>query len=258
MAAGPLRNEEAERARVPRAAGGSSARTAAQAGPGAAAGNAAVVQMLREAGHPWAQGRHQHSSACGHQGEASPVQRSAQGGTAERAPQDEEHAHGSDPVADHSPAGQAALLGEAMASRSRSLPAPLLAAAVPYFQNPRLSAVQLHDTPVAQRATEALGAQAMTVGHHIFAPPAVVGNMRIMGHELSHANENLNGTPETGISNGAGLTVTDPRQNSENKADKDGAHFDAGAVTAPSVVARRAVTRDAGTAAVDEEASIPG
>ncbi|WP_329060133.1 eCIS core domain-containing protein [Streptomyces sp. NBC_01429] len=157
-----------------------------------------------------------------------------------------------------SPADQAALLGDAMASPSRALPAPLLAAAVPYFQNPNLSAVQLHDTPVAQRATEALGAQAMTVGHHIFAPPETVGNMRIMGHELSHANENLNGTPETGISNGAGLTVTDPKQRSEQKADKDGVFFGAGATTAPSVVAQRAVTQDAGSAAVDEDASTAG
>ncbi|MEU9522517.1 hypothetical protein [Streptomyces sp. NPDC048224] len=29
-------------------------------------GNAGVVQMLRMAGHPWAQGRHQHGPGCGH------------------------------------------------------------------------------------------------------------------------------------------------------------------------------------------------
>ncbi|MFE3826605.1 DUF4157 domain-containing protein [Streptomyces sp. NPDC059092] len=161
-------------------------------------------------------------------------------------------------MADHSPADQAALLGDAMASRSRSLPAPLLAAAVPYFQNPNLSAVELHDNPVAQRATEALGAQAMTVGHHIFAPPAIVGNMKIMGHELSHANENLNGTRETGNDNGAGVTVTDPKQPSEQKADKDGVFFNAGAATAPSVGVQRAATRDAGSAAVNEDASMAG
>ncbi|MET9662994.1 hypothetical protein [Streptomyces sp. NPDC006510] len=32
----------------------------------AVAGNAAVVQMLRQAGHPWAQEQHQHSPGCGH------------------------------------------------------------------------------------------------------------------------------------------------------------------------------------------------
>ncbi|MFJ8000403.1 DUF4157 domain-containing protein [Streptomyces sp. NPDC096310] len=207
--------------------------------------------MLRQAGHSWAQDRHQHNSACGHQSEGSQVQRSAQGRTVERAPQGEEHAHGND----HGPADQTALLRDAMASRSRPLPAPLLAAAVPYFRNPNLSAVELHDNPVAQRATESLGAQAMTVGHHIFAPPEIVGNMRIMGHELSHANENLNGTRETGISNGAGLTVTDPKQGSEQKADKDGVFFDAGSATAPSIGAQRAATQDVGFAAVNEDAS---
>ena len=39
-------------------------------------GNAAVVQMLREAGHPWSQDRHRHSTDCGHQQPEQPVQRS--------------------------------------------------------------------------------------------------------------------------------------------------------------------------------------
>ncbi|WP_243766698.1 hypothetical protein [Streptomyces sp. GC420] len=45
------------------------------------AGNAAVVQMLRRAGHPWAQEMHQHSAGCSHQqtghAQQPAVQRSA-------------------------------------------------------------------------------------------------------------------------------------------------------------------------------------
>jgi hypothetical protein len=41
------------------------------------AGNAAVVQMLRQSGHSWAQPeQHQHSAGCGHRGESPAVQRS--------------------------------------------------------------------------------------------------------------------------------------------------------------------------------------
>lgn len=41
-------------------------------------GNAAVVQMLRQAGHPWAEGTHQHDAGCEHeQGGQPSVQRSA-------------------------------------------------------------------------------------------------------------------------------------------------------------------------------------
>ncbi|MEV7087626.1 DUF4157 domain-containing protein [Streptomyces sp. NPDC093085] len=255
MTTSPIRNKEAERGHMPLTAREPTAGSAAQGGPDlmASAGNAAVVQMLRQAGHPWAQSRHQHGPACGHQGSGSQVQRSVPDTTVERAHQDGEHAHDGGPgaaaeaaEADHSPAAQAALLNEAIASPSRSLPTPLLDAAVPYFQNPNLGAAQLHDNPVAQRATEALGAQAMTVGHHIFAPPKVARDMRIMGHELSHVNENLNGTKETGVNSGAGFAVTDPNQGSERSADKDGAFFEAGAATAPSVVAQRAASGHAG------------
>lgn len=223
-----------------KAAGSRSNSAAMLVGLQAQAGNAAMVQMLRQAGHPWAQDSHQHSSNCGHQVEGAGVQRSAQETVeAEARPRT---------VDDHSPEGQRALIDQAMASPSRRLPEPLLEAAKPYFQNENLDVTRLHDNPVAQRATEAMGAQAMTIGTHIFAPPEAVRNMHLMGHELSHVNENLNGTRETGKSNGAGVIVTDPGQNSEQKADRDGVSFAAGAASAPSVVTQRA-TRKAGTPA---------
>jgi hypothetical protein len=210
-------------------------------------GNAAVVQMLRQAGHPWAQG--QHGSACGHQGHGSEVQRSAQNEAVQRSPQGGEHDEGHEALADSSPDGQKALLDAAMASPSRSLPGSLLAEAVPFFQNPGLSAAQLHDNPVAQRATAALGAEAMTVGTHIFAPPRVVADKTVMGHELSHVSENLKGTLGTGVRNAAGMTITDPGQGSERSAARDGASFGAGAATAPSLTAQRTPAPDAVSAA---------
>ncbi|MBZ6140616.1 DUF4157 domain-containing protein [Streptomyces olivaceus] len=133
-----------------------------------------------------------------------------------------------------------------MSSPSRPLPESLRAAAEPFFGNRNFSTTQVHDNPVAQRATAALGAQAMTVGNHIFAPPSVIGDMRVMGHELSHVNENLGGTTETGTDMGAGLTVTRPEQHSEQKADRDGVFFAAGAATAPSVAVQRSASRSAG------------
>ncbi|MFD3665652.1 hypothetical protein ACFWVF_34455 [Streptomyces sp. NPDC058659] len=36
------------------------------AGPRPGAGNAAAIQLLRQAGHPWAQELHQHDAGCGH------------------------------------------------------------------------------------------------------------------------------------------------------------------------------------------------
>lgn len=207
-------------------------------------GNEAVVQMLRQAGHPWARERHQHGPGCVHPAQGSPVQRATAGRTVARSLQEEEHVHGGgcghEAVQDTGPAGQLELLESAKASPSRSIPAPLLAEAVPFFQNGNLSSARLHDNPVAQRAVEAMGARAMTVENHIFAPPDVVGNVEIMGHELSHVDKNLRDVTETGHSNGA-VTVTDPGQPSEVSAANDGAALAAGMSTAPSLVAQRAV-----------------
>ncbi|GGJ64470.1 hypothetical protein [Streptomyces brasiliensis] len=68
-----------------------------------------------------------------------------------------------------------------------------------------------------------------------------------MGRRLR--TRGLKGTRETGNTNSAGVTITDPNQHSEHKADRDGAFFDAGAATAPSVVAQRAVEQSAGNRA---------
>ncbi|MGR3931628.1 eCIS core domain-containing protein [Streptomyces sp. BRA346] len=192
------------------------------------AGNQAVVEMLRRAGHPGAQDRHQHGAGCGHQAQEAPVQRS-----------EEEDGHVHDEVRDTSPEGQSALVAAAMNTPSESLPSSVVAKAGAFYQNDRLSSTRVHRDAVAQRATAAMGAEAMTIGNHIFLSAGTAGDDKLIGHELSHVDKNLKGVPETGHSNGAGVSVTDPRQDSEQAAEKDGDAYAAGRTTAPSVAAQR-------------------
>lgn len=110
-----------------------------------------------------------------------------------------------------------------------------------FYQNDRLSSARVHRDAVAQRATAAMGAQAMTVGNHIFLGAGTTGDQRLIGHELSHVDKNLKGLPETGHSNGAGVTVTDPGQHSERVAERDGDAYAARETTAPAVVVARSV-----------------
>ncbi|WP_252395288.1 eCIS core domain-containing protein [Streptantibioticus parmotrematis] len=213
-------------------------------------GNAAVVQMLRQAGHAWARDAHQHGPGCGHSAQASqpqgspasPVQRAVEE-PAQRAVEEDEHAHGH--VPDTSPEGQSALLAAARQSPSEPLPSSVVAKAEPFFQNDRLSSTRVHRDAVAQRATAALGAQAMTVGNHIFLSAAAVGDERILGHELSHVDKNTRNIRETGNDNGAGVTVTDPGQGSERAAEADGHAYATGMATAPSVGVQRTVATGA-------------
>ncbi|MFG2679437.1 DUF4157 domain-containing protein [Streptomyces sp. NPDC048392] len=157
----------------------------------------------------------------------------------------DEHRHGAgcghDGLADSSPEGQVQLLNEAMSTPSSPLPGPLRSEAESFYQTD-FSPARFHDNPVAQRATAALGAQAMTVGTHVFLGPQAAGRKDLIGHELKHVKENMSGVRETGNDNGAGLPVTDPGQSSERTADADGAAFGAGAKIAPSVAALGAVT----------------
>jgi hypothetical protein len=176
------------------------------------------------------------------------LQRSVGNNVVSRLIDRDEHQHGAgcghDGIDDSSPKAQAQLLNEAMATPSTPLSGSLRSEAESFYQAD-LSPTRLHDNPVAQRATAALGAQAMTVGTHVFLGPQAAGRKDVIGHELGHVKENLSGVRETGKDNGAGVTVTDPGQGSERAAEADGAAFGAGADVAPSVVAQRAVTEHA-------------
>jgi hypothetical protein len=73
----------------------------------------------------------------------------------------------------------------------------------------------------------------MTIGTHVFLPPAAARRKDIVGHELSHANTNIRGVRETGNDNGTGVIVTDQEQGSERSAEADGAAFAVGATHTP-------------------------
>ncbi|MEU4485399.1 eCIS core domain-containing protein [Streptomyces purpurascens] len=153
--------------------------------------------------------------------------------TVARAAEEDGHAH--EAVPDTSSEGQAALVAAAWNSPSESLPSSVTAKAVPFFQNDKIASTRVHRDAIAQRATAAMGAQAMTINNHIFLSAEAAGNEETIGHELSHVDKNTRGIPETGHSNGAGLSTTDPRQGSERSAGIDGAAWAAGESTAPSV-----------------------
>ncbi|MFF6863732.1 MULTISPECIES: eCIS core domain-containing protein [Streptomyces] len=173
------------------------------------------------------------------------LQRSVGNHAVQRLIGQETHQHGAgcghDGFDDKSPQGQVQLLNEAMATPSSPLGGSIRSEAESFYQTD-LSPTRVHDNPVAQRATAALGAQAMTVGTHVFLGPQAAGRKDVIGHELGHVKENLAGVRETGNDNGAGLAVTDPVQGSERAAEADGAAFGAGRKIAPSVEARAAAT----------------
>ncbi|BET49315.1 DUF4157 domain-containing protein [Kitasatospora aureofaciens] len=191
------------------------------------AGNAAVQRVV-------ARDTYQHGPGCGHT-----VQRRVDPGA---------HQHGAgcghDGIDDRSPEGQHQLLKEAKGEPSSTLPGSFLDKAVPFYDNPALAGARMYTGPVAQRATAAMGAEAMTIGMDVYLGPSAIGNEEILAHEASHLDKNSRGITETGSASGGSPAVTDPGQSSEVAAVNDGAAFKAGHTTAPSLVAQRAVADD--------------
>ncbi|WP_373299019.1 DUF4157 domain-containing protein [Streptomyces toxytricini] len=152
----------------------------------AAAGNTAVVQMLRHAGHTWAQPeQHQHTADCGHQQTGlPPVQRSA--------------------VHDvlQSP-------GRPMDEATRT--------DMEYRLGADFSDVRIHDDGAAKASAAEVGARAYTSGNHI-----VIGDggddLHTLAHELTHVIQQRRG-PVAGTDNGAGLKVSDPSDQFEREAE---------------------------------------
>ncbi|MDX3681905.1 DUF4157 domain-containing protein [Streptomyces scabiei] len=189
------------------------------------AGNAAVARMVE-------QERHQHGPGCEH---ADPAVQRRETSEHQHQHQQAQEAAGETVLTDHR-----SLIDAAMATPSSPLPGAFLTKAKAFYGNDALSAGRVHDNATAQRATAALGAQAVTIGSHIFLGASAVGDTETLAHETSHLDKNLRSIRETGNDNGAGVTVTDPGQDSERAAAADGAAFAAGAATAPSAVAQRA------------------
>ncbi len=87
--------------------------------------------------------------------------------------------------------------------------------------------------PIAQRATAALGAEAMTVGKHIFLGPKAVGNTKTLRPRGQPPRQEHQGHPRDGQQPRCRPSpVTDPGQGSERAADTDSDAFMSGAGTA--------------------------
>ncbi|MFI6475951.1 DUF4157 domain-containing protein [Streptomyces sp. NPDC050516] len=173
------------------------------------AGNAAVVQMLRRAGHAWAQPeQHQHGSGCGHQQAEQPaVQRSA--------------------VHDVLRTG-----GKALDEATRTDMESRLGA--------DFSDVRIHNDGAARASAAEVGARAYTSGSHV-----VIGDggadKHTLAHELTHVIQQRQG-PVAGTDNGSGLKVSDPSDRFEREAEANATRVMSGAGPRHEAVAQRAVT----------------
>lgn len=170
------------------------------------AGNAAVVQMLRRAGHSRDQEQHQHTDGCGHQQTEQPaVQRSA--------------------VHDvlRSP-------GRPMDEATRTDMEARLGA--------DFSDVRIHNDSAAKASAAEVGARAYTSGSHV-----VIGDggndKHTLAHELTHVIQQRQG-PVAGTDNGAGLRVSDPSDRFEREAEANAGRVMAAAPQALTNVQRHA------------------
>ncbi|MCC5034513.1 DUF4157 domain-containing protein [Streptomyces sp. WAC 00631] len=150
----------------------------------AAAGNAAVVQLLRRAGHLTEQERHQHGDGCGHRPEQPQVQRSA--------------------VHDVLRAPGRPLDDATRAEMETRLDADF-------------SDVRVHNDSAAKASAAEVGARAYTSGSHV-----VIGDggtdKHTLAHELTHVIQQRQG-PVAGTDNGAGVRVSDPADRFEREAE---------------------------------------
>ncbi|MER5498669.1 MULTISPECIES: DUF4157 domain-containing protein [unclassified Streptomyces] len=154
----------------------------------AGAGNAAVVQMLRRAGHPWAQPEeHQHTAERGRRRSGqntSAVQRSAVHDVL-RTP--------GRPLDDTTRTDMEVRLGA------------------------DFSDVRIHTDSAAKASAAGVGARAYTSGNHI----VIGGNgadKHTLAHELTHVIQQRQG-PVAGTARGDGLRVSDPSDRFEREAE---------------------------------------
>ncbi|MFE9122695.1 DUF4157 domain-containing protein [Streptomyces sp. NPDC007172] len=150
------------------------------------AGNAAVVQLLRQAGHAGEWDKHQHGAGCGHTAEQPAVQRSAV----------HDVLRGSGRPLDEATRGD-------MESRLGA----------------DFSDVRIHNDSAARASAAEVGARAYTSGSHV-----VIGeggaDKHTLAHELTHVIQQRQG-PVAGTDNGSGLKVSDPSDRFEREAESN-------------------------------------
>ncbi|MCL9796276.1 eCIS core domain-containing protein [Frankia sp. AgKG'84/4] len=147
-------------------------------------GNAAVVQMLRQAGHPWAQETHQRNAGCGHQQAEQPVQRSTV------------------PDVLRSP-------GQPLDESTRTEMESGLGA--------DFSDVRVHTGEAARRSAAEIGARAYTSGSHVVLGEGGA-DRHTLAHELTHVVQQRRG-PVSGSNTGQGFRLSDPGDRFEREAD---------------------------------------
>ncbi|MFE2374517.1 DUF4157 domain-containing protein [Streptomyces sp. NPDC059398] len=151
------------------------------------AGNAAVVQMLRQSGHAWAQDEHQHGAGCGHGGEEQPqIQRSAVHDVL---------SGGGSPLDDGTRTDMEARLGA------------------------DFSDVRVHSDSAARASAAEMGARAYTSGNHVVIGDGG-GDAHTLAHELTHVIQQRSG-PVAGTDHGDGLRVSDPSDRFEREAESN-------------------------------------
>ncbi|MFE3181083.1 DUF4157 domain-containing protein [Streptomyces violascens] len=189
------------------------------------AGNAAVVQMLRAAGHSWAQEQHRHGAGCGHR--------------------QTEHA------------AQSALQRSAVHDVLRSGGRPLDEVTRTDMES-RLGAdfsdVRIHNDSAAKASAAEVGARAYTSGNHV-----VIGNGggddHTLAHELTHVIQQRQG-PVAGTDNGSGLKVSDPSDRFEREAEANATRAMRGEGATGGTVQRAAGATPNSRSTVVSEASV--
>lgn len=162
--------------------------------------------------------------------------------------QPEEHVHGAGCGHGETKAKAASgpeIINEVLASPSQAPSGAMASEMSSYYGGHDFSPARVHTGPVAQRAAEAMGAKAMTIGNHVILPPAAAKDKATVAHEFDHLRNNMNGVVEKGPNSVGGVPTTDHRQGSEVTANHNGAAFAAGEKVAPSIAAQRSVDKDA-------------
>ncbi|MCX5384175.1 aldo/keto reductase [Streptomyces sp. NBC_00083] len=153
------------------------------------AGNAAVLQLLRQSGHSWAQDRHRHSAGCGDQRQSG----ASAAETVQRSAVPEVLRASGRPLDDRTRTDMEARLGA------------------------DFSGVRIHDDSHAKASAAEVGARAYTSGDHV-----VIGDggadKHTLAHELTHVIQQRQG-PVAGTDRGDGVRVSDPGDRFEREAE---------------------------------------
>ncbi|WP_129305041.1 DUF4157 domain-containing protein [Streptomyces sp. L2] len=149
-------------------------------------GNAAVVQLLRRAGHDRSQEEHQHGAGCGHQETGQPVQRSTVHDVLRT---------GGRPLDDGTRSEMEARLGA------------------------DFSDVRVHTGSAARASAAEIGARAYTSGAHVVLGEGG-GDKHTLAHELTHVIQQRQG-PVAGTDRGDGLRMSDPGDRFEREAEEN-------------------------------------